>query len=77
VLAGGFGAAITEKLSDNNYNCCILRIGIENKFIEHGSIEELYSELGWLPEQLAKKIIERLNDRDDDRAVARSFIGND
>jgi len=56
VLAGGFGAAITEKLSDNNCEFRILRIGIDSKFVEHGSIDELYSELGWHPEQLAEKI---------------------
>ena len=57
VLAGGFGAAVIEKLSDNNYDSNILRIGIEDKFVEHGSIDELYSELGWQPEQLAERII--------------------
>ena len=56
VLSGGFGAAITEKLSDKNCEYHILRIGIENKFVEHGSIDELYSELGWHPEQLAERI---------------------
>ncbi|RLD12099.1 MAG: 1-deoxy-D-xylulose-5-phosphate synthase [Chlamydiae bacterium] len=60
ILAGGFGAAIVEKLSDENINCKIVRIGIEGKFIEHGSINELYSELGWQPERLAEKIIEEM-----------------
>ena len=56
VLSGGFGAAIIEKLADNNFKNHISRIGIDNKFVEHGSIDELYNELGWLPEQLADKI---------------------
>jgi len=60
VLAGGFGSAIIEKLCDENVDCKIIRIGIDNKFVEHGSADELYSELGWQPDQLAERIIEEL-----------------
>ena len=56
VIAGGFGSAIIEKLTDKNLKNSVTRIGIENKFVEHGSVNELYNELGWLPEQLAEKI---------------------
>jgi 1-deoxy-D-xylulose-5-phosphate synthase len=60
VLAGGFGSAIIEKLCDENIDCKIIRIGIDNKFVEHGSIDELYSELGWQPDQLAERIIKEV-----------------
>ena len=60
VLAGGFGAAIVERLCDKNIDCKIIRIGIDDKFIEHGSVDELYSELGWQPDQLAERIIEKM-----------------
>jgi len=39
---GGFGSAILEFASHHNYKNSIHRIGIDDKFIEHGSTEELY-----------------------------------
>ncbi len=45
VLAGGFGAAITEYYSDKNYKNDIFRIGLPDSFIEHGSQAELYDML--------------------------------
>ncbi len=56
VLAGGFGSAVAEALADEGIKSKMLRIGIPNKFVEHGSLDELYTELGWQPEQLAKRI---------------------
>ena len=56
VIAGGFGSSISEALISMGINCPILQIGIPDKFIEHGTIEQLYEELGWMPEQLAQKI---------------------
>lgn len=41
-VEGGFGSAILEFASTNNYKTPIKRIGIPDAFIEHGSIEELH-----------------------------------
>ena len=43
-LMGGFGSAIVEFMSDNNYNSQIIRLGVPDKFINHGTQEELYKE---------------------------------
>ena len=53
VLAGGFGSMIAERLSDLGLQTKLLRRGIPDRFISHGTQKELYAELGWLPEQLA------------------------
>ena len=45
-ITGGFGSAILEFMMDNNYNSTIKRLGIPDKFIEHGTPEELYKECG-------------------------------
>lgn len=45
VIEGGFGSAVLEFLSDNKYNVNIMRLGIPDKFIEHGTPEELYTML--------------------------------
>jgi 1-deoxy-D-xylulose-5-phosphate synthase len=41
VLKGGFGSAIIEFASKNNYPNEIKTLGIPNHFIEHGTVEEL------------------------------------
>ena len=44
-LEGGFGSAVLEFLADNNYNHVqVRRLGIPNRFIEHGSQQELWQE---------------------------------
>lgn len=42
VLKGGFGSAVIEFMADNGYTPRIKRIGVPDKFIEHGSIPELF-----------------------------------
>lgn len=43
-LMGGFGSAILEFMADNGLteNKTIIRLGIEDSFVEHGTQEELY-----------------------------------
>ena len=41
VLQGGFGSAVLEFCSDNNYKNNIIRLGVPDKFIEHGTQDEL------------------------------------
>lgn len=46
VLQGGFGSAILEFMADHKYAGNIKRIGIPDKFIDHGTPEELHREYG-------------------------------
>ncbi len=41
VIMGGFGSAILEFASQNNYSTPILNLGIPDEFIEQGTVEEL------------------------------------
>jgi len=43
-LQGGFGSAIIEFMVDNNYKSEVVRLGIPDEFINHGTQEELYAE---------------------------------
>ncbi len=45
-IQGGFGSAILEFMAENNYSATIKLLGIPDKFIEHGSPDELYKECG-------------------------------
>jgi 1-deoxy-D-xylulose-5-phosphate synthase len=42
VIKGGFGSAILEFASQNNYLNPVLNLGIPDEFIEQGTIEELH-----------------------------------
>ena len=44
VLQGGFGSAVAEFMTDNQYAVHLKRIGIPDKFIDQGTPEELYRE---------------------------------
>ena len=59
-LNGGMGSAILEFMADNNYQPNISRIGIPDKFIEHGTIPELYKICGMDEESIVNKILANL-----------------
>ena len=56
VIDGGFGSAVLEFLSDNNYSIPVKRLGICDTFIEHGTPEELYHLVGLDAEGIAQSI---------------------
>lgn len=39
---GGFGSAVTEWMEDNGYLRRVRRLGVDDRFIAHGSVSELY-----------------------------------
>ena len=41
ILNGGFGSAVIEYINDHNHAVKVERMGIPDKFIEHGSVKEL------------------------------------
>ena len=43
-LQGGFGSAIVEFMTDNNYKSDVIRLGIPDEFINHGTQQQLYAE---------------------------------
>lgn len=45
-IVGGFGAGVVEYFSDKNYKNDIVRIGIPDKFVDHGTQAELHKILG-------------------------------
>lgn len=61
VLAGGFGSAVLEYLSDTNVQTPVMRFGIGDTFVEQGTQRELYELCGLLPEQMTDSIKERFS----------------
>ena len=58
-LAGGFGAAVVETLSDHDVLMPVLRIGIPDVLVDHASPEQSKHSLGLTPPQMAERIITR------------------
>jgi 1-deoxy-D-xylulose-5-phosphate synthase len=46
-LQGGFGSAVIEFMCDNGYKSEVIRLGIPDRFIEHGEPGELHAECGY------------------------------
>ena len=55
-IVGGFGSAILEFMNNNDYNSKIKMLGIPDKFIEHGTQQELYKECGYDTENIFLEI---------------------
>lgn len=56
-IIGGFGSGVLEYFSDKNYKNDILRIGLPDKFVDHGTQEELYKVLGIDAEGIVEKVL--------------------
>ena len=56
VLAGGFGSAVAEFAADDNLQANILRLGIADEFVEHGTQKELFEQIGLSANKAAAKI---------------------
>ncbi|MEP0861195.1 MAG: 1-deoxy-D-xylulose-5-phosphate synthase [Ignavibacterium sp.] len=56
-VIGGFGSGIVEYFSDKNYKNDILRIGLPDKFVDHGTQEELHKMLGIDPDGIVNQVI--------------------
>jgi 1-deoxy-D-xylulose-5-phosphate synthase len=57
VLNGGFGSAILEFMCDNTYTSQVKRLGIPDKFVDHGTQQELYKECGIDPDSIISTIL--------------------
>ena len=57
VLAGGFGSAVWESLSDAGLAAPrILRVGLPDRYVTHGSPKLLHEEVGFTGERIAERI---------------------
>jgi 1-deoxy-D-xylulose-5-phosphate synthase len=56
VLAGGFGSAVWECLSEGGAVPRILRVGLPDHYVTHGAPKLLHAEVGYTPERIAERI---------------------
>ncbi|MBN2521524.1 MAG: 1-deoxy-D-xylulose-5-phosphate synthase [Bacteroidales bacterium] len=55
-IVGGFGSAIIEFMTEHNYKANIKRLGVPDKFIDHGTEEELFKVCGFDIENIIKSV---------------------
>jgi 1-deoxy-D-xylulose-5-phosphate synthase len=55
VLAGGFGSAVLEALSELELDVPVVRVGWPDQFIEHGKLEALHQKYGLTAEAAMEK----------------------
>jgi 1-deoxy-D-xylulose-5-phosphate synthase len=55
-VVGGFGSGVLEYFADKNYKNEILRIGLPDQFVDHGTQEELHKKIGIDPDGITEKI---------------------
>jgi 1-deoxy-D-xylulose-5-phosphate synthase len=60
-LAGGVGSAILEVLSDAGVEVPLLRKGLPDEFIEHGSRSELLKSVGLTPDNLVEDVLKLMS----------------
>ena len=58
---GGMGSAVLEWMADNGYTPRIIRLGLSDKFVEHGTVEQLYEACG-INKDAIKKVIHQIAD---------------
>jgi 1-deoxy-D-xylulose-5-phosphate synthase len=61
-ILGGLGTAVIEFMNQHGYQAEVIRLGVPDHFIEHGSLAELYGECGFDEKgifEAAKKLIEK------------------
>jgi 1-deoxy-D-xylulose-5-phosphate synthase len=58
VLAGGFGSAVWETLSDGGVlgGARILRVGLPDRYVTHGAPKLLHKEVGFTGERIAERV---------------------
>ena len=55
-LKGGFGSGVLEYFAEKNYKNDILRVGLPDEFIDHGTQKELHAQLGIDAEGIKEKV---------------------
>ncbi|HSD63752.1 MAG TPA: transketolase C-terminal domain-containing protein, partial [Ignavibacteriaceae bacterium] len=55
-LIGGFGSAVLEYFNEKNFKNDILRIGLPDHFVEHGTQKELHRLLKMDPDSIVERV---------------------
>lgn len=57
-IQGGMGSAVLEFMADHDYQVRVRRLGIPDRYIEHGTQDELYAECGYDTVAIEQAVLE-------------------
>ena len=60
VISGGLGSAVLEFMADNGYTPHVIRLGVNDQFVEHGSTKELYQLLKLDTQGICESLLQAL-----------------
>ena len=60
VIQGGLGSAVIEYMADHNLHPEVIRLGLPDHFVEHGTPDELYHLVGLDAETIKQRIVDSL-----------------
>lgn len=60
-VMGGFGSAVIEFMTDQKYKAEVVRLGIPDQYIHHGTQKELWSDCGYDAKGIVDTVIETLS----------------
>ncbi len=61
ILYCSFGSAVIEFMADQNYSARVVRLGIPDEYIQHGTQQELCEECGYDAAAIAATVKQMLN----------------
>ena len=69
-LMGGFGSAIIEFMVDQKYSSEVVRLGIPDQYIHHGTQEELWADCGFDANSISKAVKKMLSIADSSNNIS-------
>jgi 1-deoxy-D-xylulose-5-phosphate synthase len=72
-IQGGMGSAVLEFMADNGYQASVKRLGIPDRYIEHGTQDELYAECGYDADAIVATALEMTESMRGGRSIATNF----
>lgn len=60
VIGGGLGSAVLEWMADHGFTPRVIRLGVRDRFVEHGSTQELYHLLKLDKEGICESLLQAL-----------------
>ena len=62
-IQGGFGSAVTEFMAEHGYGAQVIRLGVPDKFIEHGTQPQLYRECRYDAQAMVEAAVKMVGEK--------------
>ncbi|MBM3186859.1 MAG: 1-deoxy-D-xylulose-5-phosphate synthase, partial [Bacteroidetes bacterium] len=72
-IMGGFGSAVLEFMVDQGYSAQVVRLGIPDEYIHHGTQEELWEDCGFDAKAIVGKVKTLLAIKEVDKKLAQKL----